>query len=287
MKKIKYLAMLLVVACVLGSCAWGTYVPHSLNLLGNSTSVVLDKANYRVVRNVETVIEINNSHLRRADVEKSAFAELMRQYPLTGSQAYINVVVEEVRRENTNLFRFFFGGKPKVKQYVAVRAIIIEFLQENGEPIKSVESPYTTVNQSTAPIAKTKPSSEPSKDIDSSSEDFDETAGQVFTITNKLNAHDHLVVKNFANTNDEFIILVNCGNGGKWIKLGKTNLLNNGETYTSSNDLINIDGYSTNITKIKLISKNNKRYRIQVQTIHDDLFIKVYGLNASSGILAD
>ena len=123
---------------------------------GTSTNVVLSQANFRVVRNVEAVIEINNSNLRRADVEKSAFAELLRKYPLTGSQAYINVVTEEIRRENSNLFRYWFGGQPNLKQYVAVRATIIEFLQENGEPVKSVESPYTPVPQQQAVQPTTK-----------------------------------------------------------------------------------------------------------------------------------
>ena len=130
-----------------GSCKWGSYIPHSLTIGGTSTNVTLSQANYRVVRNVEAVVEINNSNLRRADVEKSAFADLTRKYPLTGSQAYINVVCEEVRRENSNFFRYWFGGKPNIKQYVAVRATIIEFLQENGQPIPSVESHYDTAPQ--------------------------------------------------------------------------------------------------------------------------------------------
>lgn len=134
MKKINYFLVLLFVACVLGSCAIGSYVPSTLNVGGVSTQVVLSQANFRIVRDVEVVVDINNSHLRRADVEKSAFAELTRKYPLTGSQAYINVVLEEVRRESSF----------SLKQHVAIRATIIEFLQENGEPIKSAESPYNT-----------------------------------------------------------------------------------------------------------------------------------------------
>ena len=143
MKKISYF-MLLFVACVFASCAVGTYVPHSVTLLGSQTTVVLDKANYRVVRNVEAVVEVDNDRLRRADVEKSAFAELMCKYPLIGSQAYINVVCEEVQREKVFAFHY---GRYAVKQYVAVRATIIEFLQDNGEPIKSVDSPYNTASQ--------------------------------------------------------------------------------------------------------------------------------------------
>lgn len=145
MKKINYFFTLICVAVVFSSCAIGSYVPSTLNVGGVSTQVVLSQANYRIVRNIETVVDINNTNLRRADVEKSAFAELTRKYPLTGSQAYINVVLEEVRRESHT----------SLKQHVAIRATIIEFLQENGEPVKSVESPYNTVSQRTVP-AETK-----------------------------------------------------------------------------------------------------------------------------------
>jgi hypothetical protein len=55
----------------------------------------------------------------------------MRQYPLTGSQTYTHVVFEEIRREGRH-----------AKQYIAVRAVIIEFVQPNGKPIASVQSPY-------------------------------------------------------------------------------------------------------------------------------------------------
>lgn len=142
-KKRIYFVMAVCAACLFSGCAVGTYMPNSLNVSGTSTSVVLSQANFRVVRNVEVVVEINNTNLRRADVERSAFAELMRLYPLTGSQAYTNVVMEEVRRESMGFFRALIG-LPKRAQHVALRATIIEFLQPNGEPIASVQSPYYT-----------------------------------------------------------------------------------------------------------------------------------------------
>ncbi len=142
-KKSIYFVMAVCAACLFSGCAVGTYMPNSLNVSGTSTSVVLSQANFRVVRNVEVVVEINNTNLRRADVERSAFAELMRLYPLTGSQAYTNVVMEEVRRESMGFFRALVGIPNRV-QHVALRATIIEFLQPNGEPIASVQSPYYT-----------------------------------------------------------------------------------------------------------------------------------------------
>lgn len=135
MKKILYL---LLVALIATSCARGYYAPRNTNQYGVQTQVVLNKANFRIVRHVEVVIDVNNTNLKREDVEKSAYAELLRRANLTGSQALINVVVEEVRRESTNIFRILFG-LPKVVQHVAARATVIEFLDDNGKPIQSTD----------------------------------------------------------------------------------------------------------------------------------------------------
>lgn len=145
----KKLIIASIVTLMLSSCAVGTYMPGALNNYGTQTQVVLSGANFRIVRDVEVVIEVDNSNLKRQDVERSAYGELLRQYKLTGSQAFINVSIEEVRRESMGFFRALFVGVPKVKQYVAARATIIEFLQPNGEPIKSVETPYTKTVEST------------------------------------------------------------------------------------------------------------------------------------------
>ena len=145
----KKLIIASIVTLMLSSCAVGNYMPRALNNYGTQTQVVLSGANFRIVRDVEVVIEVDNSNLKRQDVERSAYGELLRQYKLTGSQAFINVSIEEVRRESMGFFRALFVGIPKVKQYVAARATIIEFLQPNGEPIKSVETPYTKTVEST------------------------------------------------------------------------------------------------------------------------------------------
>lgn len=144
MKKVSYL--MLVVLLTTG-CATGYYAPHNVNQFGTQTQVVLGQANFRVVRHLEVVIDINNTNLKRADVEKSAYAELLRRANLTGSQALINVVIEEVRRESSNIFRVLFCGIHKVTQHVAARATIIEFLDDTGNPIASP----TLLNQGTAP----------------------------------------------------------------------------------------------------------------------------------------
>ena len=128
---------------MLSSCATGMYLPGKSHL-GLNTNVVLSQANYRIVRNLEVTVEINNSNLKRVDVEKSAYAELLRQANLTGSQALANVVVEEVRRENMNLFGFI-----KHKQYVSAYASIIEFLDDSGNPIPSVTKYTQPIEQPT------------------------------------------------------------------------------------------------------------------------------------------
>lgn len=129
-------SILLVVALVATSCAVGTYHPYARNNFGAQSTVVLDKANFRVVRDVEAIVDVNNTNLSRADVASSAYGELLRKAQLTGSQVLINVVIEEVRRESAGFFRLLFG-MPKRVQHVAARATIIEFLDENGNPTVS------------------------------------------------------------------------------------------------------------------------------------------------------
>ena len=136
MKKVFYFMLVVVLA---SSCATGYYAPHNINQFGTQTQVVLSEANFRIVRHLEVVIDINNSNLKRADVEKSAYAELVRQANLTGSQALINVVIEEVRRDKLYVFLTLFSGArvSKITQHVAARGTIIEFLDKNGNPIQS------------------------------------------------------------------------------------------------------------------------------------------------------
>lgn len=132
------------IAIIVSSCSRGFYNPNAVNNYGTQTQVILSQANFRIVKHVEFVIEINNSHLKRQDVEKSAYAELLRRCNLTGSQALINVSIEEVVRENANIFSVLFAGNiRKVKQYVAARATVIEFIPDNGQ---GVEKRSTTVS---------------------------------------------------------------------------------------------------------------------------------------------
>lgn len=139
MKKINFI-LLAAVLCMLTSCGVGVYYPYAHNVFGAQTTVHLDKANFRVVRDVEAVIEIKNKNLSLSSVEKSAYGQLLRNARLTGSQVLINVVIEEIRRDNG--FNSF--------QYVAARATIIEFLDENGNPTISQSYRPSSVQTGTA-----------------------------------------------------------------------------------------------------------------------------------------
>ncbi|MBO5673802.1 MAG: hypothetical protein J6S09_05875 [Paludibacteraceae bacterium] len=143
----KKISIIFVVAFIATSCAIGTYYPYAQNNFGAQSTVVLDKANFRVVRDVEAIVNVDNTNLSRADVANSAYGELLRKAQLTGSQVLINVVVEEVRRESGGFFRLLLGI-PKRVQYVAARATIIEFLDETGNPTIS-QSYYPTNHYST------------------------------------------------------------------------------------------------------------------------------------------
>jgi hypothetical protein len=142
MKKINFI-LLAAVLCMLTSCGVGVYYPNAHNVFGAQTTVHLDKANFRVVRNVEAVVAVTNTNLSRSSVEKSAYGQLLRNAKLTGSQVLINVVIEEVQRASGGLLRWFIGA-PKIVQYVAARATIIEFLDENGNP--TISQPYHPIN---------------------------------------------------------------------------------------------------------------------------------------------
>lgn len=137
MKKIFYFALIAIVAT---SCK-GIYLPYATNHFGAQSQVVLNQANFRVVRNVEVVVDFDNTNMRRAEAEKSAYGELLREAQLTGSQVLINVVIEEVLRKGLHRH-----------QYVAARATIIEFLDENGNP--TVSKSYRSTNTLTTVTAQ-------------------------------------------------------------------------------------------------------------------------------------
>lgn len=75
----KKISIIFVVAFIATSCAIGTYYPYAQNNFGAQSTVVLDKANFRVVRDVEAIVNVDNTNLSRADVANSAYGELLRK----------------------------------------------------------------------------------------------------------------------------------------------------------------------------------------------------------------
>lgn len=130
-------------------CRVSTYIPYAENQFGAQTTVVLDKANFRVVRDVEAIVVVDNQKASRIDITKSAYGQLLKKAQLTGSQVLINVVIEEIRTDSpTNRHGSIVGnGAKKRYQYIAARATIIEFLNEQGQPIQSVQNnSYSTTS---------------------------------------------------------------------------------------------------------------------------------------------
>ena len=124
MKKILFLSLISILSC---SC-YVMYQPSNVrHNYGTQTSIVLDKANYRIVRNVEVVI--NRKSLKK-NREFNIYSQLLQNAHLSGSQALINVTIEE--HAGTSF------GKFVGKMFVA-HGTVIEFLQDNGQPIPSVD----------------------------------------------------------------------------------------------------------------------------------------------------
>lgn len=177
MKKINFI-LLAALLGMLSSCGVGVYYPYAHNVFGAQTTVHLDKANFRVVRDVEAVVEIKNTKLSRSSVEKSAYGQLLRNARLTGSQVLINVVIEEIRRDNgSNSF-----------QYVAARATIIEFLDENGNPTVSQSYRPSSVQTGAANSLSEKTNS-PTNVTEQLNLERDNAEQEYNMIVNKLNLY--------------------------------------------------------------------------------------------------
>ncbi len=110
----------------LSSCSVGRYVNPSQNLNLNQTQVVLSDANFRVVKHVTTSVIYTQSAMRfdSDQLYQSAYAELLREANLTGSQALINVTVELVERTSGIWFK-------RTDCAIVASGIVIEFINPN------------------------------------------------------------------------------------------------------------------------------------------------------------
>ncbi len=116
----------IIIGLGLSSCSVGRYVNPSQNLNLNQTQVVLSEANFKVVKHVSKSVIYTQSSMRfDADqLYQSAYAELLREANLTGSQSLINVTVELVERTRGLWFK-------KIDCAIIVSGIVIEFINPN------------------------------------------------------------------------------------------------------------------------------------------------------------
>lgn len=125
MRQLNFIKNVIVVAAVaFTSCSFGKYVNNTANVNENQTQVVLSQANYKIVKNVSTqVLYTQKFKFDSKQLQQSAYNALREEAALKGSQALINVTLEEINQTNYNLF-----GIPKsCKQAILVSGTVIEF----------------------------------------------------------------------------------------------------------------------------------------------------------------
>ena len=149
MKKLNYLIGVSLVAIIATSCSTVTYMPHNVNNYGTQTQVVLSKANFRVIDDVEYVYQYDKNSIGLDKAKNCAYLKLLQNCKLKGSQALINVSIEEIRKDYSSIWRTIWGGgyMPKRWQYVVARATIIEFLPEGVVPESTASSNRTEATQ--------------------------------------------------------------------------------------------------------------------------------------------
>ncbi len=107
------------------SCSTGRYLNSSSNLNMNQTQVVLSEANYKVVKHVQThVVFAQKMKFDAKQLQQSAYAALVKEANLKGSQALVNVTMEQVNREKAPLLGL---GLTKYESAIIVSGIVIEF----------------------------------------------------------------------------------------------------------------------------------------------------------------
>ncbi|MGM9818712.1 MAG: DUF6567 family protein [Paludibacteraceae bacterium] len=125
MKKLSIVAVIVVAAVAFTSCASsGKYFSNAVNVNGGQTQVVLSQANYKVVKNVSTVVMFTQKfNFNSKQLYQSAYNALREEAALKGSQALINVTLEEV-----NQAKYHFNGTLRsTKQAILVSGTVIEF----------------------------------------------------------------------------------------------------------------------------------------------------------------
>ncbi|MGN0186381.1 MAG: DUF6567 family protein [Paludibacteraceae bacterium] len=124
MKKV-ILGVAAIATLTLASCSTGKYLNTSSNLNMNQTQVVLSEANYKVVKHVQTsVVYKQKVNFDAKQLQQSAYAALVKEANLKGSQALVNVTIEQVNREKA---AFLGLGIKKYESALIVSGLVIEF----------------------------------------------------------------------------------------------------------------------------------------------------------------
>lgn len=80
MKKLLSLMVVVSTIVLFSSCSTGRYCNNSFNLNGTQTQVVLSKANFRIIKNVEATYVYRESwHFSADQLQQSAYAELLKK----------------------------------------------------------------------------------------------------------------------------------------------------------------------------------------------------------------
>lgn len=141
MKKINYFFTLFCVALILGSCGINKAPFQDYPV---TTEVQLNQANYRIIGTAEgysrQLYVFGIGGLSQRSLRQNAIMDMYENANLKGSQAIVNITTALTWQ---GFIPFF-----EVKR-ASARGTIIEFLQDNGEPIPSVESPNNTTPQRT------------------------------------------------------------------------------------------------------------------------------------------
>lgn len=129
MKKLIIFAAIAATLSLTGCSSYGRYVNQTKNTNLIQTQVVLSNANFKVVKNVQATVLYKSSTFKfnSQQMWNSAYATLLKEANLQGSQALINVTVEQVQRVRKGLLGKEPGLYKKGYQSVQVCGTVIEF----------------------------------------------------------------------------------------------------------------------------------------------------------------
>ena len=123
MKKNFLFIIVAAMAMSMASCSTGRYLNNSSNVNLNQTQVVLSQANFKVVKQISTTYVYKSTMKFNADqLKESAYAALVKEAKLTGSQTIVNITMEQVDRASGMLI-------PKYQQAIVVSGTVIEFIK--------------------------------------------------------------------------------------------------------------------------------------------------------------